>query len=370
MTRVDLRVSCAVLALAAALGPVAAVGQELPPEIQMDLYLVRADRHMQAQEWAAALEALDVVLLLQADQGMATPAELWFDHANAALQAGYPETAVTSATRYLQEAGRGGGDYENALLLLDEAMRRTQGEPTPAPQQPAPAAAAGVPPAAPPAPTAAAAAAPVPAPAVEPGMDEGGLTVLFPLIAVNAATMAFTSSGALSLDPSQVAGVGGGFAVVVPVPGPVNVQVGAQFAEKGARTVLAQGEMSANADFAFRSVDFTALARYPLPPAANLSFHALVGPYASFEVDCRLSVEAAAATERFSSSDDCAHLGLDTQSVDFGVSGGVGFEVGTGETRITGGALYNYGIQDINKVVGATARHRVLNIHVGVAKAF
>ena len=48
----------------------------------------------------------------------------------------------------------------------------------------------------------------------------------------------------------------------------------------------------------------------------------------------------------------------------------MGIEVGTGETRITAGLLYSYGFQDIDKQVGETAKHRVLNIHAGVAKAF
>ncbi|MCY4645371.1 MAG: hypothetical protein OXE73_00575, partial [Gammaproteobacteria bacterium] len=63
----------------------------------------------------------------QADQGMETPAELWFTHARAALEAGYPHIAITSATRYLQEAGREGQDYGSALALLDEAIGRAEG---------------------------------------------------------------------------------------------------------------------------------------------------------------------------------------------------------------------------------------------------
>ncbi|MCY4646755.1 MAG: hypothetical protein OXE73_07770, partial [Gammaproteobacteria bacterium] len=69
----------------------------------------------------------------QADQGMETPAELWFTHARAALEAGYPHIAITSATRYLQEAGREGQDYRSALALLDEARGRAEGEATPTP---------------------------------------------------------------------------------------------------------------------------------------------------------------------------------------------------------------------------------------------
>ena len=153
MIRVSPWVRYAVLSLAVALGPAVAAGQELPPEVRIDLYLVRAERHVQNQNWPAALEALDIVVLLQADGGMETPAELWFTHARAALGAGFPDTAITSATRYLQAAGRAGENYESALVLLDEAMNRAQAAAAPVvarAQQPVPAPPAAPPPAAPP----------------------------------------------------------------------------------------------------------------------------------------------------------------------------------------------------------------------------
>ncbi len=370
MTRVRPWANCAALCLVAALGPAVAAGQELPPEVQVDLYLVRAERHIQNQDWAAALEALDIVLLLQADQGMETPSQLWFTHARAALEAGFPDTAITSATRYLQEVGREGQDYQSALVILDEAMSRAQGDPAPAPREPDPASSSEPARVAEPA----RAANPVPAaesePAVEPAGPTGGLTVLFPLVAMNASTMAFTTSGPGTIGASQVIGVGGGFGVAFPVSGRYGVQIGAQFAQKGAGMTLSVGDVAANADVTFENVDFTALARISVLPAANLPLYTLIGPYASFELDCRLVLDASAGTGRFTSSDDCRNANIDTQLIDFGVTGGVGIEVGTGETRITAGLLYSHGIQDIDKYVGDTARHRVLNIHAGVARTF
>lgn len=363
MTRANRWVICAALALAVALGPMAAAGQELPPDIQMDLYLVRVDRHVQNEDWAAALEALDIVFLLQADQGIETPADLWFTHARAALEAGYPQTAITSATRYLQEAGREGQDYAAALVLLDEAITRAEGGATPTPA-PTPAPTPGEPT---PAPTPQQLA---PDPVAESGGGLEGLTVLFPVVGLNAATMAFTSSGPVTMNASRLNGLAGGFAVAFPVPGPVDVQIGAQFAQKGASVALGDGTVGGTAELNFESVDFTALARISAAQVTNLPLYALVGPYASFETDCRVILDASAGTTRFSSSDDCRSANLDTQSIDFGVSGGLGFEVGAGETRINVGVLYNYGLQDIDKTVGETARNRVLNIHAGIARTF
>lgn len=378
MTRVSPWVNCAALCLAAVLGPSVAAGQELPPEVQVDLYLVRAERHIQNQNWSAALEALDIVLLLQADGGMETPAELWFTHARAALEAGFPDAAITSATRYLQEAGRQGESYQAALVLLDEAMSRAEGEPAPAPapQEARPAPVAAPARAADPAPPAEPARAVDPAPpaasepAVQPAEGTGALTVLFPLVAMNASTMAFTTTGPATIGASQVIGVGGGFGVAFPVSGRYGVQIGAQFAQKGARMTVRGGDVAAGADITFENLDFTALARISALTVGDLPLYALIGPYASFELDCRLVLDAGAGAGRFTSSNDCRSGNLDTQSIDFGISGGVGIEMGTGETRITAGLLYSYGIQDIDKYVGDTVRHRVLNIHAGVARTF
>lgn len=187
--------------------------------------------------------------------------------------------------------------------------------------------------------------------------------MLFPLVAMNASTMAF--SGPVSIGASQIFGVGGGLGVAFPVSGRYGVQIGAQFAQKGARATLGGG----NADVTLESLDFTALARISVLTAGNLPIYALVGPYASFELGCRFVPDASAAAAGSPPGGDCRNAILDTQSMDFGVSGGLGIEVGTGATRITGGLLYSYGIQNINKQA-TSARHRILNIHVGVARTF
>lgn len=85
-----------------------AAGEELPADIPVDLYLVRADRLVQNQDHGAARECLDVVLARQARSGMQTPAELWFRHARTAPDAGYAETVATSVVRCLEKAGRHG----------------------------------------------------------------------------------------------------------------------------------------------------------------------------------------------------------------------------------------------------------------------
>ncbi len=349
-----------VLGLAVPAGPAIAAAQELPLEIQVDLYLVRADRQIESQDFAAALESLDIVLLLQANNGLETPVELWFKHAQVALDAGYPETAINSVTRYLQEAGQAGEQYTPALVLLDQARMRAEGAAAPAPSPAAPDPSAPNP------------AAPAPAPVAQPVGSGSGLTLLFPMVGVNAANIAFGTSGPLTLDASQYTGMAGGVGVSFPIgDGFLGVQLAAQWAQKGARVTAGLNDLTTSADVTFQSIDVTVLARVSPPAAPDLPFYALIGPYVAFETDCRIALGTTAGTGRFTASDDCANANFDTQPFDFGLSGGIGFEMGLGAGRhITIGLLYNHGLQDIDKYIGETARHRVFSAHAGLATAF
>lgn len=351
MCRWNPRLRAAALGLAMLAGPAAAAGQELPPDIQVDLYLVRADRLIQNQDYGAALEALDVVLALQARHGLETATELWFRHGQVALDAGHPHTAIESVSRYLQLAGRRGEHYSVALVVLDQAQSQAAAiEPR-----------AQAPPA----------RMPVPRPGLtaadQPDETGGGLT-LFTMVGVNSATMAF--AGQYGVDASQLTGITGGLGVAFPVGStPLGVQLSAQWAQKGARLEAADEEAELFFDLSFQSVDFMALARISPPGAEDLPFHALIGPYASLEMECRVAVSVKQGTESLTASDDCVDF-VNTRPVDFGLSVGAGFEMGTGSTRVTIGALYNYGFQDVDRIVGQTARHRVFNIHAGIAKTF
>lgn len=350
MARLNRWIVAMALGVASPAGPTIVAAQELPPEIQVDLYLVRADRQIASQEFAAALESLDIVLLLQANQGLETPVDLWFKHAQVAMDAGYPETAINSITRYLQEAGRLVEQYRPALELLDEARMRAEGA---APRDPT-------------------AAAPMPAPAAQPAETGSGITLLFPMVGVNAANMSFGTSGPVTLNASQFTGMAGGVGVSFPIGNsPFAVQFGAQWAQKGARVEVSANDLSTNADVSFQSIDFTALARISPPAAPDLPFYVLAGPYFAFETACSIALGTTVGTGRFTASDDCASANFDTQPLDFGLTGGVGFEMGIGAgRRITLALLYSHGLQDVDKYIGETAKHRVFSAQAGFATPF
>ena len=103
------------------LGCLAAAAAQLPPEIMVDRYLLRAERLMEAQDPKGALELMGKIIALQEEHGLTFPKEFHFKHAQMALLAGAVQEAIAAVRTYLVEAGREGKFYREALELLEEA---------------------------------------------------------------------------------------------------------------------------------------------------------------------------------------------------------------------------------------------------------
>ena len=108
------------------LGCIAATAGQLPPEIQVDRYLLRADRLMEAKDPKGALEVIGKNVALQKEHGLTLPDEFHFKRAKVAFSAGEVQKAVDAVHTYLLKAGREGKFYREALELLDEAEQREQ----------------------------------------------------------------------------------------------------------------------------------------------------------------------------------------------------------------------------------------------------
>ena len=100
----------------------AAIGAELPPEIQVDRLLVQAEREMEDGEHWSAVFTFEQILEVCEEHGLEIPTEFWFRQAGVLHSAGLDERAIEASTRYLQEAGREGKHYRAALDILDEAQ--------------------------------------------------------------------------------------------------------------------------------------------------------------------------------------------------------------------------------------------------------
>ncbi len=101
---------------------------QLPPPIQADRLLVRAERQIGEGAFAAAVATLDSILALQDEHGLEIPVEFWFKRAQVSQDAGLHAKAAESATRYLIEAGAAGENYRAALELLDTVLASPEGE--------------------------------------------------------------------------------------------------------------------------------------------------------------------------------------------------------------------------------------------------
>ena len=101
---------------------------QLPPEIQADRHLLRAERLLADGNPADALEEMNEILALQQEHDLVLHDGFAFEHARVAYAAGHTQTAIASANQYLAAAGRDGQFYREALELLDSAEVRLERE--------------------------------------------------------------------------------------------------------------------------------------------------------------------------------------------------------------------------------------------------
>ena len=105
----------------AALAVSPCLGQELPPDIQVDRLMVQAERETAGGEHWSAVLTLERTLEVYEEHGLEIPAAFWFRQADVLQDAGLHEQAIDASTRYLQEAGRDGEHYLAVLELYDAA---------------------------------------------------------------------------------------------------------------------------------------------------------------------------------------------------------------------------------------------------------
>ena len=101
------------------LGGFVGASAQLPPDIEADRELVRAERLISEENHAGALEAMNRILALQTEHNLTLPEEFHFKYAEVALAARRVQDAVDSVNKYLVAVGREGSFYREALELLD-----------------------------------------------------------------------------------------------------------------------------------------------------------------------------------------------------------------------------------------------------------
>lgn len=98
----------------------AAQNAQLPQDIQVDRFMLRAEQAMERTEYDGARSALESVLKLEG-RGARLPGDFHFLRARLSFQDGLYAQSLESLERYLVLAARGSERYREALELLDQA---------------------------------------------------------------------------------------------------------------------------------------------------------------------------------------------------------------------------------------------------------
>ena len=94
---------------------------QLPPQVQLDRLLLRAEQRIEEQRYEEAVAALEEAGRLAHAEGLELPDRIWFRRASLALALERPADAVKFVTRYLRIADRGTDHYQDALELIEKA---------------------------------------------------------------------------------------------------------------------------------------------------------------------------------------------------------------------------------------------------------
>ena len=105
--------------------PVSAAA-DLSPEVQADLHLVQTEEYIKEKNYEAAKEAMGKIIGLQEKHGLQLPHEFHFKYAQVLEWAGAHAEAIESLKQYLELAGRSGAKYREALVLLNDTMKKEE----------------------------------------------------------------------------------------------------------------------------------------------------------------------------------------------------------------------------------------------------
>lgn len=94
---------------------------QLPPDILLDSYLLRAEEAVRQRDHAAARAAMERIAALQEAHVLETVAEYHYRYASVWNGVGAWERSLASAVRYLELTGRDGNHYSDALTLMNRA---------------------------------------------------------------------------------------------------------------------------------------------------------------------------------------------------------------------------------------------------------
>ncbi len=151
-----------------------------------------------------------------------------------------------------------------------------------------------------------------------------------------------------------------GASATIPIQDKFSLRLGGNYVQKGAKTEDEGLEGKLNADY----IELSGLGVFNLTPSeSQTSVYMLVGPSVAFNTKCEGSISGTILSESINIASDC---GEETNSFDFGITGGVGAGVAISEqTTFSIDLLYTLGLLSADKVNDVKTRALILRAGVG-----
>jgi len=160
-------------------------------------------------------------------------------------------------------------------------------------------------------------------------------------------------------------GFAAGVSLILPVSGPLGLQLESSFVQRGATLSLLQ----LDAEYAIDYVQFSALARAVLPlGGSRSSLFLVVGPVVARETACDVTVTLVLQQTTETTTCDDERLGTPSKPVDFAIAAGAGAQLAvTGRMGVSLDVLYTYGVRSIYAgELDRTSHNRAMTVQAGV----
>lgn len=183
----------------------------------------------------------------------------------------------------------------------------------------------------------------------------------------NLASTVLAADESTSPVPETVTRLSLGVGATFPLARHFGIQVGGAYSQKGFNTSFTDGDLTGESLIEVDYAELTALGELHIPLYGDrFAVNLLAGPAVAYETSCdaTLSVDA---EDVLATTQQCGD-DIERTGYDFGVVGGAGLEIGLARAlRLNFGALYNYGLLDVDAGENTSVKNRVLTLRTGLS---
>lgn len=186
---------------------------------------------------------------------------------------------------------------------------------------------------------------------------------------MNLASVDVSTEDTFVPDFESVTGLSLGLSATIPLSETLGFQLAGGYTQKGTIVGFSDEGARVEATLKMNYVELAALAAVRLPLSGErLSAHLLAGPAFGFEATCDMSTRASFMGTSVEVDGNCDDDDvLDRSTVDLGLAGGGGIEIGLSDALgVSLGALYTFGLLDIDQSDRDSMKHRALTVRAGL----